>query len=90
MFVKSKLETSHLQHLTEVFKVLKNHKLRLNVEKCTFEVGSGKFLGHLVSRRGIEAFPTQMKVIEELKSPTTIREVQKLTGMVGALNRFIN
>lgn len=52
-------------------------------------MSSGKFLGFKVSRRGIEADPKQLTVVQNLRAPTTIKEVQRLIGMVAALNRFI-
>ncbi|XP_058217376.1 uncharacterized protein LOC131328449 [Rhododendron vialii] len=63
--------------------------LRLNAEKCAFGVSLGKFLGYIVSRRGIEANPTQILAVQNLRALTIIKEVQRLTGMVAALNRFI-
>jgi ribonuclease HI len=90
MVVKSKLAEDHLSHLGKIFTILKRHKLKLNAEKCAFGVGSGKFLGYLVTRRGIEADPNQLTAIQNLRAPTTIKEVQRLTGMAAALNRFIS
>lgn len=49
-----------------------NTRISLNADKSTCSVRSDKFLGHLVTRRGIEVEPTQIKAIEQLKSPTTI------------------
>lgn len=89
MVVKSK-EDRHLDHLAEVFAILKKHQLRLNAEKCAFGVDSSQFLGHLVTRRGIEADPNQIVTVEQLKPPTTLKEIQKLTGMAAALKRFIS
>jgi len=63
--------------------------LKLNASKCAFGVGSGKFLGHLVTKRGIEANPDQITALQNLRSPKTTKEVQRLTGMAAALNRFI-
>uniref|UniRef100_A0A2N9I3L0 Integrase catalytic domain-containing protein n=1 Tax=Fagus sylvatica TaxID=28930 RepID=A0A2N9I3L0_FAGSY len=80
MVVKSRLSQDHLKDLTETFRVLRLHKLRLNASKCVFGVGSGKFLGFMVSHRGIEVNPDQIKVIQELKAPRTHKEVQRLTG----------
>ena len=57
MVVKSKQEPQHVEDLRGVFEVLRQHKLRLNAEKCTFGVGASKFLGCLISTRGIEANP---------------------------------
>ncbi|KAJ9542222.1 hypothetical protein OSB04_028728 [Centaurea solstitialis] len=66
------------------------YKMKLNPTKCSFGVRAGKFLGYMVTRRGIEASPEQIKAILELQSPRNVKEVQKLTGRVAALNRFIS
>ena len=70
MLVKSLHQEDHLYHLEEAFNLLRQHKMKLNPEKCTFEVASGKFLGYLVSQRGIEANPNQISAILNMKSPT--------------------
>ena len=51
--VKSKQEIQHIEDLQGVFEILRQHKLRLNAEKCAFGVGAGKFLGYLITCRGI-------------------------------------
>ena len=58
--------------------------------KCSFGVGSGKFLDYMVTHRGIEVNPDQVKVINSLQHPRNPKEVQKLTGMTAALNWFIS
>jgi len=63
--------------------------MKLNTEKYTFRVASGKFLGYLVTQRGIEANPVQISTTLVMKSPTTIKEVQILNGHLAALNRFL-
>ncbi|XP_058181250.1 uncharacterized protein LOC131299688 [Rhododendron vialii] len=90
LIVKSQKESNHLQDLAEVFEILKLHKLRLNPEKCAFSVSAGKFLEHLVTRRGIEADLNQIKAVKDLRLPRTNKEVQRLTGMAAALNQFIS
>ncbi|XP_050241153.1 uncharacterized protein LOC126690060 [Quercus robur] len=90
MVVKSKVVSEHLGDLGSTFGVLRKHKLRLNASKCSFGMGSGKFLGYMVTHRGIEVNPNQIKTINDLKPPQNTKEVQKLTGMVVALNRFIS
>ena len=57
MVVKNKQEVRHIEDLQGVFKVLRQHKLRLNAEKCAFSVGAGKFLGYLITNQGIEVNP---------------------------------
>ncbi|KAG5541026.1 hypothetical protein RHGRI_021048 [Rhododendron griersonianum] len=75
MVVKSKDAADHIIHLGEIFDVLKRFGLKLNAEKCAFGVGSGKFLGHMVTHRGIEDDPSQIKAIQEIRAPATVREV---------------
>ena len=90
MVVKSKREVQHIDDLKEVFEVLQRHKLHLNANKCAFGVGAGKFLGYMITSRGIEINPDQIEAIKCLKSPSNPKEVQMLTGMLAALNRFIS
>ena len=90
MVVKSKLVSEHVEDLTSISKILKEHKLHLNASKYSFGVGSRKFLGYMVTHRGIEVNPDQIKVINNLQPPRNPKEVQKLTGMMASLNRFIS
>ena len=64
--------------------------MRLNPSKCVFGVASGKFLGFVVSQRGIEANQEKVQAIINMASPKTVKEVQKLTGRIAALNRFVS
>ena len=57
MVVKSKVVSEHMGDLRNIFEILREHKLRLNASKCSFGVGSGKFLGYMVTHRGIEVNP---------------------------------
>lgn len=63
--------------------------MKLNPTKCSFGVTSGKFLGCLVTKRGIKAYPHQIKVVANIHSLKNMKEVQKLTGHLAALNSFI-
>ena len=90
MVVKSKMVSEHLGDLQTIFEILRKYKLRLNASKCSFGVRSGKFLGYMVTYRGIEVNPDQIKAINNLGSPWNPKEVQKLTEMAAALNRFIS
>uniref|UniRef100_A0A2N9GE01 Integrase catalytic domain-containing protein n=1 Tax=Fagus sylvatica TaxID=28930 RepID=A0A2N9GE01_FAGSY len=89
-YIATRSSQNHLKDLTETFRILRLHKLRLNASKCVFGVRSGKFLGFMGLHRGIEANPDQIKAIRELKAPQTHKEVQRLTGMTAALSRFIS
>ena len=90
MVVKSKVVSEHVGDLGDIFEILRKHKLRLNASKCSFSVGSSKFLGYMVTHRGIEVNRDQVKAINSLQLPRNPKEIQKLTGMTAALNRFIS
>ena len=90
MVVKSKVVSEHVGDLGDIFEILRKHKLRLNASKCSFSVGSSKFLGYMVTHRGIEVNPDQVKAINSLQLPRNPKEIQKLTGMTAVLNRFIS
>ena len=80
----------HIDDLKGVFEVLRRHKLHLNADKCAFEVGASKFLGYLITNRGIEVNPEQIEKVKCLKPLSNSKEVQVLTGMLATLNRFIS
>ena len=63
--------------------------MKLNPNKCAFKVTAGKFLGFIVSQRGIEVNLDKVRVIMEITSPINIKEVQSHNGKVVALNRFV-
>ena len=63
MVVKSKLVSEHVGDLTSIFEILREHKLHLNASKCSFGVGLGKFLGYMVTHKGIEINPDQIPLI---------------------------
>ena len=86
MVVKSKAEFEHVSDLGSIFEVLRRHKLCLNASKCFFSISSRKFLGYMITHRGIEVNPNQIKAINDLQPPRNPKEVQKLTRMIVALN----
>ena len=90
MLVKSKEELAHLDDLRETFAAFKQYQMKLNPSKCVFGVASGKFLGFMVSQRGIEANPEKVQAIINMVSPRTVKEVQNLTGRIAALNKFVS
>ena len=61
MVVKSRVVFEHVKDLINIFEILRKHKLRLNASKCSFGVGSGKFLGYMVTYRGIEVNPDKLR-----------------------------
>ena len=90
ILVKSQDEEIHLNDLQETFDTLRQYNMKLNPNKCAFGVLSGKFLGFMVSYRGIEANPDKIQAILDMKPPQNLKEVQSLTGRVAALNKFVS
>ena len=90
MGVKSKQEARHIKDLQGVFEVLRQHKLRLNANKCAFRVRASKFLGYLITNQGIEVNPEQIEAVKHLNPPSNLKELQVFIDMLAALNRLIS
>ncbi|GKV11423.1 hypothetical protein SLEP1_g22684 [Rubroshorea leprosula] len=88
--MKSLKAGDHLIDIEETFNNLKKNRMRLNLAKCIFGVESGKFLSFMVSRRGIEDNPEKIKAVVEMEPPKSVKDMQRLTGRVAALHRFIS
>jgi hypothetical protein len=87
--VKSKRTGDLVPDLTEVFMKLRQHGMKLNPEKCIFGIPRGMLLGFVVSERGIEANPDQMSAIMDMGPIKNLKGVQRVTGCLAALSRFI-
>nr|CAE05804.2 OSJNBb0046K02.14 [Oryza sativa Japonica Group]CAE75940.1 B1159F04.3 [Oryza sativa Japonica Group] len=88
--VKSRKAFDHAFDLQETFDNLRAAGMKLNPEKCAFGVRVGRLLGFLVSERGIEANPEKIDAIQQMRPPSSVREVQKLEGRIAALSRFLS
>nr|KYP59531.1 Retrovirus-related Pol polyprotein from transposon opus [Cajanus cajan] len=90
MVVKSESVSRHFGDLQELFDTIGKYQLKMNPEKCSFGVQAGKFLSFLLTHRGIEANPDKCSVIINMRSPSTVKEVQQLTGRMASLSRFLS
>ena len=90
MLVKSKELPDHAGHLQEAFKLLRAYGMKLNPSKCAFRVSTSRFLGFMVTQRGIESNPAQLKVILESRALASRKGVQQLTGWLATLGQFIS
>ena len=90
MIAKSHTEEEHIIHLQKLFEQLRKFRLRLNPNKCTFGVRSGKFLGFIVSQRSIKVDPDKVKAIQEMPAPRTEKEVRGFLGRLNYIPRFIS
>lgn len=90
MLVKSQRVHTHSVDLNEIFTVLRSYRLKLNSTKCAFGVKSGKFLGYVVTPKGIKVNQEKVKAVREITAPLSIREIQKLNGWITVLSIFIS
>ena len=90
LLTKSTKAEDHIANLTKTFNTLRAYKMKLNLAKCAFGVITGKFLGFLVTERGIEANPDKIWALMEMKPLTNLKEIQRLTGRMTALSRFVS
>ena len=89
MIVKSKDRGGHIINLRKFFKRIKEYRLRLNPQKCSFGVTARKLLGFLVSNRGIEVDPSKIKAILEMHPPKNEKEIRGFLGQLQYISWFI-
>ena len=65
-------------NLRKTFECLKKFQLKLNLAKCTFGATSGKLLGFVVSKKGIEIDPDKVRAIQYLPPPRTQKKLEFL------------
>jgi len=90
MVVTSQERGRHTTDLEELFATIAKYRLKLNPEKCVFGVEAGNFMGFMLTEQGIEANPDKCAAIIAMRSPASVKEVQKLTGRMTALSRFVS
>jgi hypothetical protein len=90
VIIKTKESKTLIDDLRDTFANLRRFWMKLYLAKCTFGVPAGKLLGFLVSSWGIEVNPSKIRAIERMKPLTNLKEVQKFTGCLASLSRFIS
>jgi hypothetical protein len=90
IIVKRTKQSNHVADLQESFANFRRAGLKLNPDKCVFRVKKGKFLGCLVSTKGIEANPSKIEAILRMEPRKSRKGAQRLPGRLASLNRFIS
>ncbi|GKC01248.1 reverse transcriptase domain-containing protein, partial [Tanacetum coccineum] len=90
MVIKSITEQDIIKDIEQTFSTLRRINMKLNPKKCLFGMEEGKFLGYIVTSEGIRANPEKAKVVMDMPSPRTLKQMQSLSGKLAALNRFLS
>ena len=86
----SKKKETLISELEETFANLRKYNIMLNPKKCFFGIPDGKLLGFIVSQRGIEVNRAKIKAILNISRPTRLKDIQRLTGCIAAVSRFVS
>nr|XP_025670157.1 uncharacterized protein LOC112769923 [Arachis hypogaea] len=89
MLAKTESGEQLTNDLKVIMNTLRKHQMRLNPAKCAFGMEAGKFLGFMITQRGVEANPEKCRAVLEMTSPKNLKDIQKLTGRLTALSRFL-
>ncbi|GKB12941.1 RNA-directed DNA polymerase, eukaryota [Tanacetum coccineum] len=90
MVIKSKTEHDIIKDIEQTFSTLRRINMKLNPKKCSFGMEEGKFLGYIVTSKGIRANPKKAKAVMDMPSPKTLKQMQSLSWKLAALNRFLS
>ncbi|RLM74197.1 hypothetical protein C2845_PM15G12530 [Panicum miliaceum] len=89
ILVYRKNMTEHIQHLRQVFELLRQHDLHLKLAKCSFAQDTLEFLGHIISEKGVSTDPVKVQIIQQWPVPTCVKDVRSFLGMAGYYRRFV-
>eukprot|EP00833_Pecoramyces_ruminatium_P004031 jgi/Orpsp1_1/1178063/evm.model.c7180000063880.1 len=89
ILIYSKTVEEHLEHIKQVLSILEEHKLKINIEKCSFMQSEVEVLGHKVSAEGLSPLDNKVQVIKEWKPPTNVHELRSFLGAIGYYREFI-
>jgi hypothetical protein len=87
--VASRKKETYISDLAEIFATMREASFKLNPEKCIFRITKEKVIGCLVSTKGIEANPDKIRALIQMQPPQNRKDVQKLTGRIASLYRFV-
>ena len=90
IIIKSKKTEDHLIDLKKLFERLRKYNLKLHLVKCAFGAPTGKLLGFIVSKKGIEIDPAKIKIIQEMPIPKTQKDVNIFSEKINFIDRFID
>lgn len=89
VLVYSRSIEEHIQHLRQVFQLLKTHELHLKLSKCSFAKNKLEFLGHVISGQGVATDPSKIQIVKNWPTPENVKDVRSFLGMAGYYRKFV-
>jgi hypothetical protein len=89
ILIFSKTFDEHITRLEAVFARLAQHNLKLKPNKCEFLKTSVSYLGHVISKEGVETDPEKVSSVKSWPTPKNVKELRQFLGFVGYYRRFI-
>jgi hypothetical protein len=89
ILIFSKSWAEHLQHVKQVFQLLRKHKLALKRSKCSFAAHSMAYLGHIISNQGVAMDPSKVDEVESWPRTQSLRALRRFLGLTGYYRKFI-
>ena len=89
ILVYSRIKGEHEEHLEIILQTLKEHKLYAKFSKCEFWLEKVTFLGHIISKSGLEVDPKKVEAVQNWKRPGTVTEIRSFLGLAGYYRKFI-
>jgi len=90
IIVKSYAKGNHIADLKTVFDIMRAHQLKMNPTKSFLGVASGKFLGFVITSKGIHLDPEKVRAVQEMQPPRNLRDLRGLQGRLASIRRFIS
>ena len=90
ILIYSKSIEEHISHIRQVLEVFRQHKLKINIEKCAFMQTEVEVLGHKASVKGLSPQDSKIKAIKEWVAPVDVHELRSFLGAVGYYRNFID
>ena len=89
ILIYSKSHVEHGEHLRIVLQTLRTHQLYAKLSKCEFWLNSVSFLGHVISKEGVQVDPKKVEAVSNWPRPTNVTEIRCFLGMAGYYRRFV-
>ena len=89
IIIFSKNEEDHLHHLEEIFSRLQHFELKMKRENCAFFKQHIQYLGHLISKAGLEPLPEKLESIRKMPAAKSLKEVKQFLGLIGYYRKFV-